>query len=48
MVAGVIAPLVMHSTLWLAATSLVMMCIGLVAWLVLHRRWPDIGRHVQG
>jgi len=44
-VAGVIAPLVMHSTLALAAASLGMMLVGLVAWLWLHRRWPDIGRH---
>ncbi len=43
-VAGVIAPLVMHSTVWLAAASLAMMCIGLVAWVSLHRLWPDIGR----
>jgi DHA1 family bicyclomycin/chloramphenicol resistance-like MFS transporter len=31
-VAGVIAPLVMHSTVGLATASLVMLCIGLVAW----------------
>jgi DHA1 family bicyclomycin/chloramphenicol resistance-like MFS transporter len=24
--------------------SLGMMCIGLVAWMYLHHRWPDIGR----
>ncbi|MEO7116798.1 MAG: multidrug effflux MFS transporter, partial [Caldimonas sp.] len=33
MVAGVIAPLVMHSALALAATSLAMLTIGVVAWL---------------
>jgi DHA1 family bicyclomycin/chloramphenicol resistance-like MFS transporter len=33
-VAGVIAPLVMHSALALGATSLAMMTIGVVAWLV--------------
>lgn len=44
LVAGVIAPLVMHSTLALAVTSILMMGIGLVAWLWLHRRWPEIGR----
>ena len=44
LVAGVIAPLVMHSTLGLAATSMGMMCIGLVAWMVVRRRWPSIGR----
>ena len=32
-VAGVIAPLVMHSALALAATSLAMMMVGVVAWL---------------
>ena len=43
-VAGVLAPLVMHSTLGLAVASLLLMCIGLAAWLFLHRHWPDIGR----
>lgn len=43
-VAGVIAPLVMHSTRALALTSLLMMSIGLVAWIYLHHRWPDTGR----
>lgn len=43
-VAGVIAPLIMHSTVALAAVSLLMMGIGLVAWLYLHHRWPEIGR----
>ena len=46
-VAGVIAPLIMHSTIALAAVSLLMLCIGLVAWLYLHRRWPEIGRAVS-
>ncbi len=36
-VAGVIAPLVMHSTVALAATSLAMLCVGLAAWLHLRR-----------
>lgn len=44
LVAGVIAPLVMHSTVALAATSLSMLSIGLLAWSGLHRRWPAIGR----
>jgi DHA1 family bicyclomycin/chloramphenicol resistance-like MFS transporter len=44
LVAGLIAPLVMHSTLGLAATSLGLMCIGLSGWLYLHHRWPEIGR----
>ncbi len=45
-VAGVVAPLVMHSPLALAVTSILMMAIGLVAWVWLHRRWPAIGRRV--
>ena len=45
-VAGVIAPLVMHSTVALAASSLAMMCVGLVAWIFMHYRWPEIGRSV--
>ncbi|MBA2963854.1 MULTISPECIES: multidrug effflux MFS transporter [Ramlibacter] len=44
-VAGAIAPLVMHSTRLLAITSLLMMGIGLVAWIYVHHRWPEIGRH---
>lgn len=43
-VAGVVAPLVMHSTVELAIASLVMMGVGLVAWVYLHHRWPEIGR----
>ncbi len=46
-VAGVIAPLIMHSTVALAAVSLLMMSIGLLAWLYLHHRWPEIGRAVN-
>ena len=44
LVAGVIAPLVMHSPVLLATASLLMMGIGLLAWLYLHHRWPEIGR----
>ena len=47
LVAGVIAPLVMHSTIALAAASLGMLCIGLVAWIYLHHRWPEIGRSIS-
>ena len=47
LVAGVIAPLVMHSTLGLALTSAVMMSVGLFAWIWLHRRWPEIGRNIE-
>ncbi len=43
-VAGVVAPLVMHSAIGLASASLLMLLVGLVAWVYLHRRWPDIGR----
>ena len=32
-VAGVVAPLVMHSTLALALTSLAMLGVGVVAWV---------------
>ncbi len=44
LVAGVIAPLVMHSTVGLATTSLAMLCIGLGAWLLLRHRWPSVVR----
>jgi DHA1 family bicyclomycin/chloramphenicol resistance-like MFS transporter len=47
LVAGAIAPLVMHSTRALALTSLLMMSVGLVAWVFVHRRWPEIGRAVS-
>lgn len=43
-VAGVIAPLVMHSTRALALASLLMMSVGLVAWLFVKLRWPETGR----
>jgi DHA1 family bicyclomycin/chloramphenicol resistance-like MFS transporter len=43
-VAGVIAPLVMHSTRALAITSLLMMSVGLVAWLFVKTQWPETGR----
>ncbi len=45
-VAGLLAPLVMHSSVGLATASLLLMCIGLVAWAYLHHRWPDIGQAV--
>jgi DHA1 family bicyclomycin/chloramphenicol resistance-like MFS transporter len=38
LVAGVIAPLVMHSTLALAVTSLAMMSVGIVSWLWVRPR----------
>ena len=43
----VIAPLVMHSAALLATGSILMMLIGLVAWIYLHHHWPDIGRHAS-
>jgi len=47
LVAGAIAPLVMHSTRALAVTSLLMMSVGLVAWLFVHSRWPETGRTIS-
>ncbi|MBE7370056.1 multidrug effflux MFS transporter [Ramlibacter pallidus] len=43
-VAGVVAPLVMHSTRALALTSLLMMSVGLFAWLFVKNLWPETGR----
>jgi DHA1 family bicyclomycin/chloramphenicol resistance-like MFS transporter len=43
LVAGVVAPLVMHSTVALALASLLMMGQGLLAWWYIRRRWPAIG-----
>ena len=45
-VAGVISPLVMHSTVGLAAASLTMMCLGLASWMYIRRRWPETGQTV--
>lgn len=45
-VAGVISPLVMHSTVGLATASLLMMGIGLLSWLYIRRRWPEIGNTI--
>jgi DHA1 family bicyclomycin/chloramphenicol resistance-like MFS transporter len=39
-VAGVLAPLVMHSTLALAVTSMAMMAVGMVSWLWVKSRIP--------
>lgn len=41
--AGLIAPFAMHSTLTLAVASICLMIVGLLAWGVLRRRWPEIG-----
>jgi len=43
LVAGLVSPWVMHSTVALAAASLCMMGVGLCAWMALRRRWPAIG-----
>lgn len=43
-VAGVLAPLVMHSAVALAVTSLLLLLVGMISWIVLHRIWPEIGR----
>ncbi len=40
LVAGVIAPLVMHSAVAMAWVALAMLAVGLAAWLYLRRRWP--------
>ena len=46
LVAGVISPLVMHSTVAMAGASLGMMCVGLLAWIYIRKRWPEIGRSI--
>jgi DHA1 family bicyclomycin/chloramphenicol resistance-like MFS transporter len=43
-VAGAVAPLVMHSSRALAVTSIGFMSLGLFAWLFVKWRWPDTGR----
>jgi DHA1 family bicyclomycin/chloramphenicol resistance-like MFS transporter len=42
-VAGAIAPLVMHSALGLSIASIALMSIGLVAWRIVRTRWPQTG-----
>ena len=44
LVAGLVAPLVMHSTVALASTALLMLSVGLFAWLYLRYRWPEVVR----
>jgi DHA1 family bicyclomycin/chloramphenicol resistance-like MFS transporter len=41
-VAGLIAPLVMHSVIGLALTSFAFMAVGLGGWVWLRKRWPEI------
>jgi DHA1 family bicyclomycin/chloramphenicol resistance-like MFS transporter len=43
-VAGVLAPFVMHSTVGLAVASLGLLLVGLLAWMYVHWRWPELGR----
>lgn len=43
LVAGVVAPLVMHSGLGLALMSAAFMSVGLVSWIWLRQHWPAIG-----
>ncbi|MDR2128065.1 MAG: multidrug effflux MFS transporter [Burkholderiaceae bacterium] len=47
LVAGVVAPLVMHSALALALASLGFMGIGLTAWMLLRWRWPETGSRLS-
>jgi DHA1 family bicyclomycin/chloramphenicol resistance-like MFS transporter len=42
-VAGAVAPLVMHSALGLAIASIALMSVGLVAWRIVRMRWPQTG-----
>ncbi|MFZ3128473.1 MAG: multidrug effflux MFS transporter [Rhodoferax sp.] len=46
-VAGLISPLVMYSTVALATASLLMMGVGLLAWLYIRHRWPVIGQTIE-
>ena len=45
-VAGVIAPLVMHSPIGLASASVLMMSLGLCSWVYIRHRWPEIGQTI--
>ena len=47
LVAGVVSPLVMHSTTALATASLLLMGVGLLAWVTVRVRWPEIGQHAS-
>ena len=44
LVAGVVAPLVMHSAMTLALASFSFLLVGLAAWQLLRWRWPETGR----
>jgi DHA1 family bicyclomycin/chloramphenicol resistance-like MFS transporter len=43
-VAGAVAPLVMDSTRELAVASFAMMSVGLMAWVLVKKNWPETGR----
>ena len=47
LVAGLLTPLIMHSTIALATASLCLLGVGLMSWLYLHKRFPEIGRTIQ-
>jgi DHA1 family bicyclomycin/chloramphenicol resistance-like MFS transporter len=47
LVAGLLAPWVMHSTVLLASSALFMLGVGLGAWVWLRYGWPEIGRRVE-
>ncbi|WPB55663.1 multidrug effflux MFS transporter [Xylophilus sp. GOD-11R] len=47
LVAGLLAPLVMDSPVALAAGSMGLMAVGLLAWITLRMRWPATGRDLQ-
>jgi DHA1 family bicyclomycin/chloramphenicol resistance-like MFS transporter len=46
-VAGAVAPLVMHSAQALALTSIAFMGVGLVAWSFVKTKWPETGRAIS-
>ena len=43
LVAGVLAPLVMHSAVALAAASVLLVLTGLLAWALVRHHWPQVG-----
>ncbi|MDO4724741.1 MAG: multidrug effflux MFS transporter [Comamonadaceae bacterium] len=47
LVAALVVPQVMHSPMAIALASAAFWWVGMLAWLFLHHRWPDIGRHTD-
>ena len=43
LVAGIVSPLVMHSTLALSLASLALMAVGLFSWRIISVVWPTLG-----